>query len=147
MLLRGNLRIDLMKLPDIITAIIGRQAHAQQQHLRALFPAGADEMREVVPHLGEIDAAKAIVSTQSDDNDGGPVLWQRRVQNINGRACRLAADAQIDHPESIGSGLQALIQQVDPALLRIDPVGRTETIAHDQDHRWLIGAWTANRQA
>ena len=139
LLLSGHLLIDGVKLASIIAAVIGGQTHAQQQHPRALIASGDDELHEIFPHLVETDATQAVVPAESNDDDGGLVADERRLQYRNRRTGGLATDAQVNDPEVAGFLLQAVLQQADPTAFRSKPVGRAQAVAQHQDRRGRLG--------
>ena len=94
---------------------------------------GVEHGGEVVAHLGERQAAQAVVGAEGDDDDRRLVLAQRIGQPgaAAGRGC--AGDGEVGDAIIEALFRQPLAEQRRPGLFGTDAVAGGKRIAHDQD--------------
>ena len=119
----GQLQIDLMELLSEGGAVIGRQAHADQQYFRRALLRGTDDSLEIGPHLRDGKAAQTVVCAQFQYEDVGMMTVQKCGNAAAAARGGFTADAGIDQT-AVGTLLaQAPFQQAHPALVLLQAVG------------------------
>lgn len=118
----GELRKHIVKFAHIDLAVVGRQAHPDQQH----FGFGAlrlfDDVTQIEAQLGQRISAQSVVRTQFDDHDAGLMLRQGLGDALPATQAGLAADAGINHFELRMAMPQFLLQQTHPRRVALNSI-------------------------
>ena len=130
-----QLLVDGGEALGVAGAVVGWQAHAEQQHRGPLLPAAVDQRVQVALYQLQRQPAQAVIGTQFDDAVVRLVALQQAVQAAAGGAGGGAADAGIDHGVVVADTMQALLQQFDPALAGGHAVAGAEAVAEHQHDR------------
>jgi hypothetical protein len=133
-----------VELAHIRQSVVGRQLHADDQHLRFCGLRGRDHRFEIGARGGEVSPAQRIVASEFQDHDRGLVLRQERWQSRASSRSGVAADGSIDDPIAIAIGLESRREQCDPSLAVGNAVTGRDRIADDQQH-WGVTRGLHNR--
>src|SRR6185312_7233017 len=97
-------------------AVVRRQLHADEQHLRARLLRGLDHRIEVGARRREIAAAQSIVAAELDDDDRGLMRREERRQARAAAGGGVAADARVDDVVRVAALAKPRFEQRRPAL-------------------------------
>jgi putative ABC transport system ATP-binding protein len=114
---------------DITFTVIGRNLHAQQQHLRAAVLGLLDHRSKILLQLRRRLSAQAIVATQLDNHHVRLMLCKRRGQPCQASGAGITADGGVDHFIVETLLLEPLLQQGNPTFAGIQAETGTDTIS------------------
>ncbi|MCY1177451.1 hypothetical protein D9M73_177610 [compost metagenome] len=132
LLLRRKIFIYLGERLGVTLAVIGRQTHAQQQHLGTGCAGVINHRGKILLQLCWKLPAQAIIATQFQHHQLRLMLCEQRWQPRLTACAGVATDRSIDHFGVKSLGFQALLQQGNPALAGIQAESGTDTIADNQ---------------
>ena len=124
-----------LEFGGVFRPVVGRHAHAEEQHAGAGFLPRADDGGKIVAHLRQRQPAQAVVPAQLHDQDRGPMAGKGFFDAARAAAGGLAADARVDDGIIEALSLQAFLQQAHPAAALADSVGGGQAVAIDQHFR------------
>ncbi|MCY1436138.1 hypothetical protein D9M71_522530 [compost metagenome] len=125
--------IDPGESRGVAHAIVGRQAHAQQQDFGPRLSGSVNHRGKILLQLRRKLPTQAIIATQLQHHQLRFVLCKQRRQPRLATCTGVTADRGIDHFTVETLGLQPLLQQGNPALAGIQAESGTDTIADNQD--------------
>ena len=126
-------RVGLVKLPDVVGAIIWRQGDAAQHHFGSRMQERGHDLIEILPGRSNGEATQAIVPAEGHDHQDR-LQAQRVLQSIHPVLGGVSADALVDYLVVIALRVQILFQVVGIALARVGAVPRSEAVAESDDH-------------
>ena len=122
MLVAGEIVNNAGELRGVFGTVIGRYAHAEEQHARSRRGAELDYVREIAAHLSDRKRTQTVVAAQLQDDDLRMVERQRARQSCQAPRGRFAADAGIDDLITVPLILELRPQQAtQPCSTRASP--------------------------
>lgn len=129
-----------LELPDIVGAVIGRQFHADEQHLRAMPAACGDNSNQISAQGCDRSTAQSVIGAKFDDHNGRMVLLKCSSDAIFPAKGSFTTDTGVDHLIIEFFLLQALLQQIDPTCALWQTVTGGQTVAEYKDSRRGAGS-------
>jgi len=133
----GHAIVNSLKLFVVCRTVVRRQTHTHEQYTRTVRVYFFDDRDEIASHLLQRQTAQAIVGAKFHHDNARSMRYQHWCQAVETSAACFAAGARVNDAIRITLVAQALGEQVDPATLQRNAVGRAQAIPQDEDG-WAI---------
>lgn len=115
-----------------VMAVIGRQAHADQQDAGLAFAGGSNHGFQVGTHFGQRQAAQTIVGAEGNDDNPRAMSLQCGGQAGEATGSGFAGNAEVGNVIIQTLIAQALLQQGRPGGVGADAISGRERIANNE---------------
>lgn len=122
-----------VELACVGVAVVGRHAHANQQHLCLGLLAGADNGFEIFAHGVDAETAQAVVGAERKQHDGRFVLRQCAVDTVKSAERCFTGDAGIGYRIIDALLLQAFGEKMRPCFFAWQAVAGGQAVAEYQN--------------
>ena len=129
--------VDFVELADVIRAVVRRQRDAAEHDLCSRVPQGGDNLIEILACAVDGQAAKTIVASEGDD-DEGRLQGEHVIQPFDAVLRRVAADAGIRHAIVKAFGVEILLKKIGITVAGIGAVARSQAVAEGNDDRAIV---------
>lgn len=131
-ILRGNLRKCLIKLPHVIGPIIRWQSDAGNNHLAPGLQQRADHRVQVAAGIGDGNASEPVIAAEFDD-DNGRMQREHVPEPVDTILSCVAADSGVDDAVMVAALVEFRLQNGGIGTARVEPVSGRNAVAKAVD--------------
>jgi len=144
--LGGQFAEELIELPDVLLAVIGRQRDAGEQRFHMSGFESGEHLVEIAARLGERQAAQAVVAAEFDNDDSG-MQRQNGAQIGDGVFGGCAAGALIDDFVVKAVSVKVALQGVGEGLAGLEAISGGDAVSVADQERSVGGSqWSGDQQ-